>query len=201
MPRLDLQQHRNNLRRPSRVIAPCTWSVRHCLAPRRPGRMLHIAAECLAVDQILKNGARVGCSTSRTYRPFLHKMISLGYLDVELASPGTEVGRPLGRQWWRADKKFVRQSSCCHSNMTFAAQAREKLGAELRLRHCHATGRVPSSAHGPPCSRRQSRLALQAEPGVPTLRPVWSQGIARGHPVRDRVALTRESGPDDLEHG
>jgi vanillate/3-O-methylgallate O-demethylase len=45
----------------------------------------------LAVDQVLKDGKRVGCSTSRAYSPFLRKMISLGYLDVGLAKPGTEV--------------------------------------------------------------------------------------------------------------
>jgi glycine cleavage system aminomethyltransferase T len=45
----------------------------------------------LAVDQVLSADRLVGCSTSRVYSPYLRKMISLGYLDVELTQPGTAV--------------------------------------------------------------------------------------------------------------
>jgi vanillate/3-O-methylgallate O-demethylase len=45
----------------------------------------------LAVDQVTSSGKPVGCSTSRVYSPFLRRMISLGYLDSDLAQPGTAV--------------------------------------------------------------------------------------------------------------
>lgn len=53
-------------------------------------------------DEIRLNGARVGCSTSRTYSPTLRRMISLAVLSKELVEPGTEVtvlwGPPGGAQ-------------------------------------------------------------------------------------------------------
>jgi glycine cleavage system aminomethyltransferase T len=45
----------------------------------------------LAVDKVLDRGEVVGCSTSRVFSPFLRKMISLGYIDKQLALPGTSL--------------------------------------------------------------------------------------------------------------
>lgn len=44
----------------------------------------------LAVDHVLAKGERVGVSTSRVYSPYLRKMISIGHVDVGLATPGGE---------------------------------------------------------------------------------------------------------------
>jgi glycine cleavage system aminomethyltransferase T len=56
----------------------------------------------LAVDRATHHGKDVGVSTSRVYSPFLHRMISLGHLDVDLTTAGREVevvwGEPAQRQ-------------------------------------------------------------------------------------------------------
>jgi glycine cleavage system aminomethyltransferase T len=56
----------------------------------------------LELNHVLSCGKIIGCATSRTYSPFLHKMISLGHIDTDLAKPGTKVtvlwGQPDGPQ-------------------------------------------------------------------------------------------------------
>jgi vanillate/3-O-methylgallate O-demethylase len=45
----------------------------------------------LELNYVLIAGKVVGCATSRTYSPFLRKMISLAHIDAEIAKPGTAV--------------------------------------------------------------------------------------------------------------
>jgi len=56
----------------------------------------------LELNHVFSRGKNVGCATSRTYSPFLHKMISLGHIDADVAKSGTNVtvlwGRPDGPQ-------------------------------------------------------------------------------------------------------
>jgi glycine cleavage system aminomethyltransferase T len=40
---------------------------------------------------VLAAGKVVGCATSRTYSPFMRKMISLAHIDTKMAKPGTKV--------------------------------------------------------------------------------------------------------------
>lgn len=48
----------------------------------------YIGAE---LSHVLVAGKVVGCATSRTYSPYMRKMISLAHIDAELAKPGTKV--------------------------------------------------------------------------------------------------------------
>ncbi len=45
----------------------------------------------LEINHVVVAGKTVGSATSRTYSPFLRKMISLGHIDAEVAKPGTAV--------------------------------------------------------------------------------------------------------------
>ena len=57
---------------------------------------------CVFADEVLKDEAAVGVSTSRCYSYYFREMLSLCVIDVALAVPGTNVtvtwGRPSGPQ-------------------------------------------------------------------------------------------------------
>jgi len=56
----------------------------------------------LELSHVTVRDKTIGCASSRTYSPFMRKMISLASLDAEFAKPGTKVsvvwGEPGGRQ-------------------------------------------------------------------------------------------------------